>query len=1165
MVKSNYSFKNIDDSLMDSYKKTLQASMSNMTVNTNAVMLHCKSTDKRYVSYDQLTRYYIIDIPFDQLHFGDRDEFIRQKIEKMHTTANDKYISIQEFTSKNYADILGFSIIVTANGYFCNDCFIAIDEHGFKIKAIWVDGQSDNGNDYIDFIIYKVDTVRTHFVQVPVAAVRNNNHINTVDLIEIDENGVHRSSTWSTYHNDHPNERRKCIIDFYSPEYIRTGRSAAIFGTLTENMLYISMYDNAIDNFESYGSGATCYAIIYEMRYFHEVPNLFPATNYFDVIDDRRVYTEKNEGVVEYNDLRVVSEANMNSSTPPICTPPIVIDRESSTMFDTIKNALNINNVLGQYESTMNDIGITLAKSPSELINTYMTEVSAPLLKVVKEMEKQYAYYLKGAMLTSRIPKEYINLFQTGITEMKSLALDTNPNNITVHTSRFDVYSINKWREFIQTIVSPFSHDSMKIFSAIENIDTPNIYCNPKRSEMYFEESPHRFNRPMSEHCFMTFKRDPIKHVWLFTAPHINHFKGIGNSFYIDSGLVGDEIFKFFILYTDTDSPAELTTDPLTLEQAYDFDKFYEETSKHMGYIKYWNAENKLMKLSKILYDKYDDESVVQVLGKILAGSLSADDIINEYGSNIKYDEPGKSSLAYDTDKGYADYDPFSSDAAPFTINYLFYTMMMIHDNVDNIEALFMRSLVDNNYSRRYIDINITDAIDTGITIPVNYSRYSKSPANIQGSKSQIPVSVSIFYGVPYVINSKNIVSMSYYKYTFNKYENNRHYPLIAEDGLNPDGYLMWDRIEDFDADEIIFTHDIQVAKLCAKYLTYAYTCISNIETNYTKTYDCRHLIDEFKTNYELIRHELFNIKNNYDLQNETIDVVELIITDNMFLERLDLIADYLQKINTIEYNGKQCSIYVCIDKLCAEIKKLYRSSNENGFSIDISLLPRLRQMYKHLCRYNKIMNIHELKQWWIDFDFKLFDDLYNMYFETATTIATTANDIYNDLTSYYTLARFQINALDTLFYDNMVETLNTQHFLPIAYYIRGAFSTYIFDLYAIDKIIVDSTQAFATRPYYVTVNVNADNFKAPLDAALNVYTLILKPETYSENNQWYISDMIPICEYACFSDTTLTALPITIYDKNNNVIGNSVIDMTFAKAGSSVGSEEAFNVIPNL
>ena len=120
-----------------------------------------------------------------------------------------------------------------------------------------------------------------------------------------------------------------------------------------------------------------------------------------------------------------------------------------------------------------------------------------------------------------------------------------------------------------------------------------------------------------------------------------------------------------------------------------------------------------------------------------------------------------------------------------------------------------------------------------------------------------------------------------------------------------------------------------------------------------------------------------------------------------------------------------------------------------------------------------------------------------------------------------YTLARFQINALDTLFYDNMVETLNTQHFLPIAYYIRGAFSTYIFDLYAIDKIIVDSTQAFATRPYYVTVNVNADNFKAPLDAALNVYTLILKPETYSENNQWYISDMIPICEYACFSDTT--------------------------------------------
>lgn len=1156
MVKSNYSFNDIDDSLLRSYKQTLQASMSNMTVNSNAVILHCKSTDSRYVSYDQMSRYYIIDVPFDQLHFGDRDEFIRQKLPKMHTTANDKYISIQEFASKNYADILGFSIIITVNGYFCNDCFIAIDDHGFKFKAIWVDGFADNGKDYLDFIIYKVDTIRTHFVEVPVKFIKNNNHINTSEIYEIDENGKRMPFNKSLYKN---RERNKCLIDIYSPEYLRSGRSSVVFGAMTEDLVVISQYHDTISNFNTYAASATCYAIIYELKYFHEVPNVYPATNYFNVIDDRRVYTERNEGVVEYNNFRVVSEADISSSNPPICTPPISLDRESTAMFDTIMNCLNVRSVLYNFENDLDNLGVVLAKSPDELRNTYMTEVSAPLLKIVREMEKQYVYYMKGAILTSRIPQSCIKKYQTAIEEMKALALDTNSNNITTHTSKFDVYSLYKWRNFVYEITYPLIHDSMDVFAEVRHIHERNIYSGSHAAELNFDDSPHRFKRPISEQCFMTFQWDANNRVWRFAAPTINHFKGIGNTFYIDSGLVGDEIFKFFVLYTDTDSPAELEVDPLTLEQAYDFDKFYEEVSRHEGYIKYWNAENKLMKLSKILYGKYDDETVVQVLGKILIGSVSADDIINQYGSELKYDKAGMTSLAYDPAKGYSDYDPLSSDAAPFTINYLFYTMMMIHDNVDNIEALFMRSLVDEKYSRRYIDINITDAVDTGITIPVNYSRYSKAPSNIQASKSQIPVSVSIFYGAPYVINSKNIVSANYYRYTFNKYENDRHYPLIVEDGLNPEGYLMWDRVEDFDSSEIIFTHDIQVAKLCAKYLTYAYTCISNIETNYTKTYDCRYLIDEFKTNNDLIRQELFNIRNNYSLQNETSNVLELIMDDNIFLDRLDTISNYLQRIDTITYNGKACSIHKCFDDLLEIIRWLCATDETDRMIVDRSLMPRIRNVYKALCRYNKILNIHELKQWWIDFDIDLFNDLYDIYTETKYL------DIYNDLSSYYALAEIQINALDALFYDNMVETLNTQHFLPIAYYIRGAFTTYIFDMYAIDTITFDDSQAYNSRPYYATATVNAANFKAPLDAALNVYVLILKVESHSENDAWIIDDMIPICEYCCFDDTPLTTIPITIYDKNNNVVDTSTIDISFAKAGSSVGSEESFEVIPNL
>ena len=62
----------------------LKNAMSGMMVNTHAVLFNCKNTDTRYVHYDSNSNYYIIDVPFDQMHFGERDEFIRQYLHKMH-------------------------------------------------------------------------------------------------------------------------------------------------------------------------------------------------------------------------------------------------------------------------------------------------------------------------------------------------------------------------------------------------------------------------------------------------------------------------------------------------------------------------------------------------------------------------------------------------------------------------------------------------------------------------------------------------------------------------------------------------------------------------------------------------------------------------------------------------------------------------------------------------------------------------------------------------------------------------------------------------------------------------------------------------------------------------------------------------------------------------
>ena len=125
--------------------------MSDMLVNTRAVMFHCNTNDQDKVTPDRFTHYRIISVPFDQLHFGSRDEFIRQRLHMMHTAANDYYVPMTKFLTSEVTDILGFTIICTVNGYICNDCMVAIDDKGFKFKIGWL-YSSD-----AEFIIYKLD------------------------------------------------------------------------------------------------------------------------------------------------------------------------------------------------------------------------------------------------------------------------------------------------------------------------------------------------------------------------------------------------------------------------------------------------------------------------------------------------------------------------------------------------------------------------------------------------------------------------------------------------------------------------------------------------------------------------------------------------------------------------------------------------------------------------------------------------------------------------------------------------------------------------------------------------------------------------------------------------------------------------------------------------
>ena len=1165
MVKSNYSFNDIDDSLMESYKKTLQASMSNMMVNSHAIILSCKSNDKRYVTYDQQSRYHLITVPFDQLHFGDRDEFIRQKLPLMHTKANKKFIPLQEFVSKEIDQILGFTLVVSVNGYICNDCMFAIDEQGFQFKVMWTDGFSDNGKDYLEFIIYKLDTFKTYMVDsktspTPFANLKNyiiNGWTLPLKYLNIDK---------SDFMNG---ERGKCLIDIYFPQYLRNGRSAPVFGILDRDGLHVETYGKAgVDINKTFDTASECVLIIYELKYLHEIPNIYPATNYMDMIDDRRVYTERKDGVVDYNDFRIVSEANFDSRSIPICTPPIAIDRDSSSHFQILTRCLDIEPALRRLSETIVEVGNTVmyrTHSQSEVETSYRELVAIPLLNVVNAMTTEYAAYLQGALLTSRIPRRGINVFRDTIEELTAFANDT-ANNIPNHLTKMNIYTQAEYDKFINIIIKPFKEEDISIFKDIVQVKPANWYKSKKTPALNDNETPHRFTRPVSEQCFITLKWNYNKSCWLFAAPTISHFKGIGNTFYIDQGLNGNEVFKFFVLYTDTDEPTGTEVDPLSLEQVYDFDKFYDEVSKHEGYIKYWNAENKLMKLSKILYNKYDDETVVQVLSKILQGSVEADDILNVYGSELKYDYPGKSSLTYDPKTDRSIYDPLTDDAAPFTINYLFYTMMMIHDNVDNIEALFMRMLVDNKYRRRYIDVNISDAIDKSITLPMNYSRYSIAPIQINSGTSHIDLGVKLFYGVPLLINNRASSLPNPYRFTFNKYEENRQYPLLSADGIDREYYLLWEDLSLVGASEVTLAHDIQVAKLAAKYLTYVYTCINNIETNYVKAYDCRSLIDAFKTSYDLIKNELFDIQAQYTLQQETSECLNEIISDeNPFIERIDDIYGRLRLINQISFENRSMDIHTFINKFIKLLRTVYIRTGYNGDS-----LRRIQKLYGYLNRYNKIMNIHELKKWWNDLDTTQIQMLsqeiasYNNppYKESASTFIS----YYDGFIDYIQWKVPVINSLDDTFYENTVDELRALHFNSIASFVSYAFEHFIYDMYSIDNIVCDQNTIYNTRPYYASATISSDHFNPPLDSSTPTdKVLLFYIDSIKNGNGWSINSMTPITDYCCFDDTPIDSLSITIYNISGTSLGTSTVDISFKKVGSSAGSDKNINMIPNV
>lgn len=1124
LEQSNYAFEDINDSLIDAYKHSLTNAMSRMVVNTHAVMFKCDGTDREYVSSDKYSNYYIVDAPFNQMHFGDRDEFIRQQLSKMHTNANDKYIPINDFITGPYTDLLGFTIMITVNGKICNDCMVGIDDKGFKFKVRW---PSDYKSSYI--VIYKLDFCKVIVMKAKYSELLSNK--NTINFYCADAT------------------REPCIVNLYDERFAKSVLTVPNFGTLSKNGLVIhSLQQKTMDDFANQRTEDMT-VVIYSLKYLHEIPNLYPAVNYYDIVDTRKVFVETGDSVTDRNRNRVYSSTTTELNELEICTPPIVLDRSATTSFGTIVSCLKLRDKMIEAYPHFQKMGQNLTSG--RMTADLFTDTKSQMVQVNAKLKPCYQTYIEGAMLTSLVDSERLDSFEKFMNNISNFITSATYQNYTQYTD-YNVFPELYNREFItfvDYVLAPFKDNALSNFSNI--ITTTSNY--------FVIDNSARFNRPVSEQCFITLRYDRVDNAWVFDIPEIKHFKGIGNTFYIDNDLKGDEIFKFFVLYTDTEEPAELNTQPMTLEQVFDFDEFYDEVEKHRGYVRYWNSENKVMKLCQTIYNKYDQVTAVQVLSKILKRKLAGEDIIDQYPTEMNYENSNITSLNYQ-------YYVESSDEAPFAVNFLFYTISMMNGNEDKLQAYFYRRLIERTHNNRYADIDVIEAIDRSFMLPVNYSKISVTPVRIDVQNSNIPIQSGIYAyaGIPFL--SDNISSMytaNPYRYTFNVYENGTHYPLIMDNNIDEEHYVGYGDVTTYGNMTLCYRHDIMIARLFTRYLIACYDAISFLQTNYKRPFNATMEISTYMQSIT----EAFMALSTYSGQHRdefmnpaTVQLVDQTVGNN-FTYRLYPIAGTMTSIRSIQYNGRTKSIEEVSNEFLKILQSVYKNT---GF--DDGVDKRVKKLYEHFKKINSLQSLYDFGKWVDGIDIEMIENLDNSRAENENYVygAGVFDMFIPAFTTYKAETPQKISTLKNLI-ENLYSANYTNHFRPIIDYCEEIMRTWIFDFYTIDNFVYDNTQGFSTEPYVLTVDVQAgERFRpkavAPVDANA---TLIFEPIVECYQDRWRIVGIAKICEYAFFLGTDLN-VTLNVLSKTGSVIGTLACTIEFNRIGSSADDMLAFNQFPD-
>ena len=221
MERSNYAYDDIDHSLANTYRTTLQNAMSRMLVNTHCVIANYRFDDKRHVSHDKYGHYYIVDVPFDQLHFGERDEFVRQKLHAFYETESTYFMPSDRFLSNEISKILGFTVICCTNGFMSDDWSVGISEQGFRFKIGWK-YSSD-----VTFTIYKLDESSVMDIVIPINKMKRTILIVAIALMSMMSMAQSIVGDWMTV-DDKTGQNFSVVRIYQGPDGLYYGKVAKI-------------------------------------------------------------------------------------------------------------------------------------------------------------------------------------------------------------------------------------------------------------------------------------------------------------------------------------------------------------------------------------------------------------------------------------------------------------------------------------------------------------------------------------------------------------------------------------------------------------------------------------------------------------------------------------------------------------------------------------------------------------------------------------------------------------------------------------------------------------------------------------------------------------------------------------------------------------------------